>query len=321
VRPLFDIFFVSDGKWYPAASPRKRPYTAKYLTLWGIHLVGKQKIMIESGFRLWIPAKMPETTPTIYLPPSLSGFQPRHIVFSTWIDHLPFGYDLMAALRPQTVVELGTFSGLSFFCFCQAAEELELQTHCHAVDTWEGDDHTGVYGEDIYRLVKAHQQALYPDSTTLLRMRFDQALPQFENGSLDMIHLDGLHTRDAVSEDFRQWYAKLKPGGIFLFHDVTARLPGFGVWQFWESLCEAHQGRSFTFYQGFGLGVLRKPGDEVPGAQGQDGQLLRLLFSEEPGSAARLRRFYAHAASHHQLLRRRVTRQRVSSRRRRESRT
>ncbi|OFE13776.1 hypothetical protein PHACT_12055 [Pseudohongiella acticola] len=278
---------------------------------------------------------MPDSKPAIYLPPSLRGFQPRHIVFSTWIDHLPFGYDLMAALRPRTLVELGTYSGLSFFCFCQAAREMGLPTRSYAVDTWEGDDHTGAYGEDIYRSVQAHQQAQYPDSASLLRMRFDQALSQFEDNSLDMIHLDGLHTRDAVSEDFRQWYPKLRPGGIFLFHDVVARLPGFGVWQFWQALCQApeHQGNSFTFNQGFGLGVLRKPGNDAPEARGQgaqssqdnqsgrDSQLLRLLFSQEPGSAARLRRFYAHAASHHQLLRRRIGRQRIAARHRQENET
>lgn len=235
----------------------------------------------------------------VYMPPSLRQFVPRHIVFSTWIDHLAFGYDLVSALRPRNLVELGTYSGLSYFCFCQAVQEQGLATRCHAVDTWEGDEHTSEYGEDIYRLVRDHNESHYRDFSSLLRMRFDQALSRFEDGSLDLVHLDGLHTYEAVSRDFAQWYPKLRPGGIFLFHDIVARLKDFGVWRFWNELRQQHE--TFSFHHGFGLGVLRKPG----GPEGQeDIPLLRLLFSPDLDTHKQLRRFYVHAAVHHQQMRR-----------------
>jgi hypothetical protein len=44
----------------------------------------------------------------IYLPPSLD-IEIRHHTMSTWHDHLPFGYDLVSELKPQKLVELGTF--------------------------------------------------------------------------------------------------------------------------------------------------------------------------------------------------------------------
>ncbi len=53
----------------------------------------------------------------IYFPPSLQKFEPKRMVFSTWVDHLPFAYDLVEAIRPRTVVELGVYNGLSFFHF------------------------------------------------------------------------------------------------------------------------------------------------------------------------------------------------------------
>ena len=56
---------------------------------------------------------------TVYLPRSLA-VPPKKMVFSTWVGHLAFGYDLVGALRPEVVVELGSHSGLSYFCFCQA---------------------------------------------------------------------------------------------------------------------------------------------------------------------------------------------------------
>ena len=49
----------------------------------------------------------------IYLPPSLRNFIPKVRLISAWIDHMPFGYDLVAAIRPRLLAELGTHKGLS----------------------------------------------------------------------------------------------------------------------------------------------------------------------------------------------------------------
>ena len=51
----------------------------------------------------------------VYFPSSLQRFEPKRMVFSTWVDHLPFAYDLVEALSPKMVVELGVYNGLSFF--------------------------------------------------------------------------------------------------------------------------------------------------------------------------------------------------------------
>ena len=225
----------------------------------------------------------------IYFPPSLRQFNPRRVAFSTWTDHVAFAYDLVEAIRPTRLVELGTYNGYSFFAFCQSMKEHEVDGVCYAVDTWEGDAHTGGYDETIYNDVQQHARQHYRGITYLLRMLFNEAVQHFEPESIDLLHIDGLHTYQAVEEDFGNWYPLVSPGGYILFHDIEARQADFGVWKFWRELERQHQ--TFAFHHGFGLGVLRKPGGER-----NDHQLCRLLFESTPLEQHRLRQLYAHAS-------------------------
>lgn len=232
----------------------------------------------------------------IYLPPSLRGFVNGFSTFSTWVDHLPFAYDLIHGVRPRVLVELGTQGGLSYFAFCQAVRDHGVRCSSYAVDTWAGDEHTGGYDDRVYRAVTAHNEAHYQDFSVLLRMRFEEAVGRFDAESIDLLHIDGFHTYDAVRSDFETWYPKVTPGGIVLFHDIAARMMDFGAWKYWSELASVHE--AFTFRHGFGLGVLRKPGGTR-----QDGPLLRHLFSGDSEARDKLRAFYVHAAEHVDLLR------------------
>ena len=77
-----------------------------------------------------------------------------------------------------------------------------------------------------------------------------------------MLHIDGLHTYDAVRHDFENWRAKLSSRAIVLLHDVNVREGDFGVWRYWDEL--RTQWPSFTFSHGHGLGVLAVGDDVAP---------------------------------------------------------
>jgi hypothetical protein len=192
-----------------------------------------------------------------------SRFEPRIYGVGAWTPHLHFGYDLVAVLRPALLVELGVDRGESYFAFCQSAAENETGTRCFGVDIWQGDKHAGGYDETTFTQVSGHNAAHYKSFSTLLRSNFDVALSRFEPDSIDVLHLDGLHTEAAVRRDVESWLPKLRPNGILLLHDVGVRGKDFGVWKIWEEL--QTRGRSHTFQDGPGLGVWQKPpGDKLP---------------------------------------------------------
>jgi hypothetical protein len=184
-------------------------------------------------------------------------FEPRLYGVGAWTSHLHFAYDLVAVMKPALLVELGVDRGESYFAFCQAAAENQTGTRCFGIDTWRGDQHSGGYDETTFAQVTENNCAHYESFSNLLRSNFDEALTQFADASIDVLHLDALHTETAVRHDVESWLPKLRTGGVLLLHDVRVRTKDFGVWRIWAELQQ--QSRSWTFEDGPGLGVWQKP--------------------------------------------------------------
>jgi hypothetical protein len=195
------------------------------------------------------------------------NFKPLSLEFPhAWVGHIPFAAWLISESKPNIFVELGTHSGNSYFAFCQSVQSNQLKTKYYAIDTWQGDMHAGNYSEDIYLKVKKNNDLHYGDFSRLLRMTFDVALSQFKDHSIDLLHIDGLHTYEAVKHDFEAWLPKLSKNAVVLFHDTNVRERDFGVWQYWDELKKSYF-FNLEFLHSHGLGVViinNEISDDIP---------------------------------------------------------
>jgi O-antigen biosynthesis protein len=202
-----------------------------------------------------------------------------------WVGHIPFAFWLVKALRPEIFVELGTHTGNSFSAFCQAIAAFAIPGRAFAIDTWKGDEHAGSYGEEVFEDLAAFNNAHYLGFATLLRKTFDDARGYFADASIDLLHIDGMHSYEAVKHDFEHWRTGLSNRAVVVFHDINVRERGFGVWLLWREL--SLQYPAFQFDHSHGLGVLGVGPEQAP-------QLRRLYeMDRDQHAAAGVRRWFS----------------------------
>jgi hypothetical protein len=172
-----------------------------------------------------------------------------------WVGLGTIAYEIVQHYRPKRVVELGSARGFSTFAMGLALRDLGAGGQIYAVDTWQGDDHIGSYGEEVYQGFMESRRILDLESTIHpMRMTFEEA-SRIIAPPIDLLHVDGLHTFKAVSRDFRQFRRHLKPSAIVLFHDVYTFFPQMRL--FWALISRRYP--SYLIPYQHGLGVLQIP--------------------------------------------------------------
>jgi hypothetical protein len=200
--------------------------------------------------------------------PWAESLQPKLLASPWWIGHIPFAFELIGRLRPTSIVELGTYSGSSFAAFCQALEAAKVQGRCYGVDLWEGDIHMGRFDDSLYQGIADYVAKNHPHTGVLVRKDFNVASADFSPGSIDLLHIDGTHTYEAVGNDFHTWRSKLSDRSVVMFHDINVTVENvgqpalkFGVRRLFDEVKGAYP--HFEFAHCYGLGVLLT-GTNVP---------------------------------------------------------
>ena len=124
--------------------------------------------------------------------------------------------DDLAKTAAGVGVELGVAAGV----FSATLLELGSLTKLYSIDRWS-DHHNEVEYQQVLSLL-----ARFGARSEIIRKTFSDALSLFADDSLNFIYIDGYaHTGQEAGGTLRDWWPKVKHGGIFSGHDYTRRYP------------------------------------------------------------------------------------------------
>jgi predicted O-methyltransferase YrrM len=123
------------------------------------------------------------------------------------------------------VVEIGSWKGCSSYFLAHILNHFK-DCHLYCIDMWKGN-----YGTWQIEEVNTHNIKDVFDSNirefnhiiTTIKEDSKTAHSHFENNSIDFIFDDGDHTYYGLLSDLKNYYPKLKKGGIICGHDSNAR--------------------------------------------------------------------------------------------------
>ena len=170
---------------------------------------------------------------------------------SAWTGHRVFAEWLVGITMPSVIVDLGVDAGYSSFVFANALKNTGLVSGTvYGVDLFTGDNHTG--SRDTYTRVVNYKNTHDMTNFEIIKDDFT-SLSNKWTIPIDILHIDGYHTEEAVSNDYNNWNRFVKDNGIILFHDVC--IPYFGVKDFFRKL---DHGYKLYFTHSAGLGIVTK---------------------------------------------------------------
>ena len=114
--------------------------------------------------------------------------------------------------RDGLVIELGVAAGQ----FANQMLQANPMIHYVGIDRWS--DH-----HDADEMLSAINLVSWHTSAVMLRYSFHEALPLIPDGAASMVYVDGYaHTGQEGGQTLRDWWPKVKRGGIFAGHDYDA---------------------------------------------------------------------------------------------------
>jgi len=139
---------------------------------------------------------------------------------------MKFAFKLVNILNPKIIVDLGVDYGHSTFSFASAKKGI-----IYGIDSFEGDPQAGLKNTfDIVNNLKNEflSRKLIINNLNFIKGYFDDVFENF-NETIDILHIDGLHTIEAVSNDYNKWIEKTSENAVILFHDIVSYPNSVGV--------------------------------------------------------------------------------------------
>jgi predicted O-methyltransferase YrrM len=159
--------------------------------------------------------------------------------------------ELIMPMEVKRIVDIGTGWGESAKFFSELKPEAKIYT----IDGFGLYGDGRIYSEFDHDKVKKINEGL---GKNVIQILGDSSKVPWEL-PIDILFLDGDHTKDGCSSDFINYALHLKKGGLAIFDDYTQENnPNNGVKEVVEWIVENPSGRYEMIYEGYYCAILKK---------------------------------------------------------------
>jgi len=129
--------------------------------------------------------------------------------------------DSLSPLAAMNMIEIGSFSGDSTEIFAQRFKKI------YAIDPWKNGIGDITDKVDMFEVYQQFIKKIKPYNNIEVIKDFSyNAYGRFEDKSIDLVYIDGLHTYDSVAKDIKLFLSKIKDKGFICGHDYRNKFPG-----------------------------------------------------------------------------------------------
>lgn len=123
--------------------------------------------------------------------------------------------------KTMTMVEIGCYVGDSTEIFARNFKDV------FCIDPWKNgyDDNDAASHQHDMKIIEKQfdEMSLKFNNIFKFKCKSSEGINHFEDGCLDLVYIDGLHTYGGVKNDIKMWFPKIKKGGFIAGHDYGSR--------------------------------------------------------------------------------------------------
>lgn len=122
-------------------------------------------------------------------------------------------------------IEIGVFTGTGSLIMLDRLPNLKL----YSIDPWHHIDGAKFeagqpqkQNDDNYELT-TNRLKVFEDRSVIIRKTSDEAINDVP-GEVDFVHIDGNHDYEYINKDIKNYYPKVKKGGLISGHDFLLQI-------------------------------------------------------------------------------------------------
>lgn len=136
---------------------------------------------------------------------------------SLWKSHVEFAVWITCRFLPHLVVDLGVDRGCSTYAWGISGVSSVV-----GIDRFKDDERSGTLANVAALGAELAGSYGYENTARILRSSFEGAADTFADKTIDVLHIDGLHTKKVAKKDLKDWLPKLSKDGLVVLHGTRA---------------------------------------------------------------------------------------------------